>query len=333
MQVPISELKAKMTDILSKRGYAKDDTPFIIDMYLGGEVIGHTTHGLASFPGFVNQDFSGLPEPEVIKDTRALFMIDAKSNSGNIVGRRAADEAIKRAKSEGVGVAIIKNMDVLLRPGGVAQYIAEQGFMGIVMESGGAANIAPPGGYDPVIGTNPIAYGIPMEGAPLVVDMAMSKRAWGNVRLAKKYGKDLPEDTFYNDKGEVTLNPEDAHSVMAAGEHKGFALALLIEILCGSALGMDMMVSSKAQNTFGNKLPERGAYILVTDPSQTSGAGTFVQENTALIKNIKATRAVPGQAIRIPGDSAKSRQATAEAEDSLELPDELWEEIKGLDQA
>jgi L-2-hydroxycarboxylate dehydrogenase (NAD+) len=333
MKVSLPELKAKMTDVLTEKGYAKDDVPFIINMYLGGEVIGHTTHGLASFPGFVNQDFSGLPEPEVIKATHALFMIDAKSNSGNVVARRAADEAIKRAKNEGVGIAIIKNMDVLLRPGGVAQYIAERGLVGVVMESGGAANIAPPGGYDPVIGTNPIAYGIPMEGAPLVVDMAMSKRAYGNVRLAKKFGNDLPEDTFYNDKGEVTLDPEDAHSVMPAGEHKGFALALLIEILCGSALGMDMMVSSKAQNNFGSKLPERGAYILVIDPSQTSGAGTFVKENAALIKNIKATRAVSGQTIRIPGDNASSRQVAAKAEDSLELPDELWEEIKGLDQA
>lgn len=331
MKVPILDITNKMTTVLKAKGHKDDDIPFIVEMYLGGELQGHLTHGLASFPGFVKQDFSGLDEPEVIKDTHALFMIDAKSNSGNMVGRRAADEAIKRAKKEAAGMAIIKNMDVLLRPGAVAKYIAKQGFVAVVIESGGAANIAPPGGYDPVIGTNPIAYGIPASGEPLVVDMAMSKRAWGNVRLAKKYGADLPEDTFYDHKGEIARNPEDAHSVLPSGEHKGFALALLIEVLCGSAVDMDMMINSKAQNNFGSKLPERGGFILAVDPEQTGGSlEQFKKANSELIDKIKATHPLKGQKIRIPGEGAGELQHTRLKDGVIDIPDELWEEIRSL---
>jgi len=330
MKIAVSELTKKMTAVLKAKGIAEADIPFVIDMYLGGELQGHTTHGLASFPDFVKQDFSGSDEPEIIKETHTLFMIDAKSNSGNVIGRRAADEAIKRAQREAIGVAIIKNMDVLLRPGAVAKYIADRGFVALVMENGGAANIAPPGGYDPVIGTNPIAYGIPMNGDPLVVDMAMSKRAWGNVRLAKKYGAHLPADTFYNDKGEITQNPDEAHSVMPSGEYKGFALALFVEILCGSAVGMDMMVDSKAQNTFGAKLPERAMYILVIDPSQTSGNQGFAQRNSDLLARIKTTRPLPSKEIRIPGESGSTSQTGKIQGGSIELPDELWTEINSL---
>lgn len=111
MNVSISELTQKMTSVLKAKGYAEADIPFLIEMYLGGELRGHTSHGLASFPGFAKQDFSQLEEPEVVKETQAFFMLDAKGNPGTLVGKRAADEAIKRAKKQVTGTAMLKNMD------------------------------------------------------------------------------------------------------------------------------------------------------------------------------------------------------------------------------
>jgi L-2-hydroxycarboxylate dehydrogenase (NAD+) len=260
-------------------------------------------------------------------------MIDAKSNPGALVGKRAADEAIKRAKKDVAGIAMIKNMDSWLRPGAIAQYIADQGYFALVMNDGGGTSIAPPGGYDPVLATNPIAYGLPTAEAPLVVDMATSKRAWGQVRLANKYGTDLPADTFYDDQGNVTLDPKVAHSVMPAGEYKGFALALMVEVLCGSLVGMDtMMLDTKnAGSSFGTKLADRGGFILVIDPGQTSDdAATFKHANSDLMERIKATRALPNQEIRIPGEKASIEHAAKVKAGSIDIPDELWEEISKL---
>lgn len=223
-------------------------------------------------------------------------------------------------------------MDSWLRPGAIAQYIADQGYLAFVVNDGGGTSIAPPGGYDPVLATNPIAYGIPTNGSPLVVDMATSKRAWGQVRLANKYGTDLPADTFYNDKGELTLNPKEAHSVLPFGDYKGFAMAMLIEIMCGSLVGMDnmMLETNSAGSNFGVPLQERGGFILVIDPSQTSDLDTFKAANSDLIKKIKATSKLPNQDIRIPGEQAGDLQSVAAQNGSVEIPYELWEEIESL---
>ena len=207
MKIQIAEIQAKMTSLLSAKGYAQADIPFIIEMYLGGELRGHTSHGLASFPGFLERASSGTGEPEVITQTDAFSLIDAKSNPGILIGKRAADEAISRAKRQVTGFSMIKNMDSWLRPGAIAQYIAGLGYLGIVVNSGGGANVAPPGGFDPVAGTNPVAYGIPTEDGALVVDMATAKHAWGEVRLANKYHTELPADTFYDNEGNVTRDP------------------------------------------------------------------------------------------------------------------------------
>lgn len=330
MKVSVKEIHDKMSQVLIAKGYSAEEAEFIIEMYLGGEMRGHTSHGLANFASFASKDHSKLSKPEIIKETESLYMVDAKSNPGVIVGKVAADEAIARAQKQTVGVALIKDMVSWLRPGAIAQYIADKGYLAIVINDGGGTSIAPPGGYDPTLGTNPIAYGIPMAGTSLVVDMATSKRAWGQVRLANRYGTDLPKDTFYNDKGELTLNPQEAHSVLPFGDYKGYALALLIEVLCGSLVGKGMMIASEAGNNFGAKFPDRGGIILVIDPSQTVGLDQFKNQNSELVERIKATHNLSGQEIRIPGEQAGIAQKESFDTDTLELPDELWQEISNL---
>jgi LDH2 family malate/lactate/ureidoglycolate dehydrogenase len=196
MKVSISEVTAKMKSVLQTKGYAEADIPFVINMYLGGELRGHTSHGLASFVSFAQREPEANEDPVVLKETHALFALDAKGANGNVIGKRAADEAVKRAKAEGVGTVFIKDMDSWLRPGAIAEYIAEEGYVAIVTNSGGGTHVSPPGGFDPTLGTNPIAYGIPTAHEPLVVDMATSQHAWGEVRLANKYGTPLPPDSF-----------------------------------------------------------------------------------------------------------------------------------------
>jgi L-2-hydroxycarboxylate dehydrogenase (NAD+) len=329
-KVAISEITDKMHSVLRTKGYAEADIPFIINMYLGGELRGHTSHGLASFVVFAQNEPKTHEEPVILKDTHALLAIDVKGASGNVIGRRAADEAIKRAKQEGVGIAIIKSMDSWLRPGAIAEYVADQDLVAIVINSGRGSAIAPPGGYDPVTGTNPIAYGIPAEAGSLVVDMATSKQAWGQVRLANKYGTDLPANTFYDNEGNVTVDPEKAWSVMPFGEYKGFSLALMIEVLCGSLVGMPMMIQSTAKNSFGGQHPNTNAMIIVIDPAHTTGLAEFKQSNSELVSKIKATRARQGEKVRIPGEQAANNKSSHLKQNFIEIPDEVWEEIVAL---
>jgi L-2-hydroxycarboxylate dehydrogenase (NAD+) len=330
MKISISEVTNKMQSVLKAKGYAEADIPFIINMYLGGELRGHTSHGLASFASFVQSAPEAQEEPVVLKETHALFALDAKGASGNVIGKRVADEAVKRAKTEGVGTVLIKDMDSWLRPGAIAEYIAEQGYVALVMNSGGGTSVAPPGGFDATVGTNPIAYGIPTAGEPLVVDMATAQHAWGQVRLANKYGTPLPPDAFYDDRGNITRDGEEAYSVKSFGGYKGFALAMLVEIMCGSLVGVPMMIESTAGNTFAGKLPRRGATIIALDPANMVDPEEFKKENSELLANIQKSRSLPGEEIRIPGVLAGKLKAASTASDTIDIPDELWEELKDL---
>jgi L-2-hydroxycarboxylate dehydrogenase (NAD+) len=221
-------------------------------------------------------------------------------------------------------------MDSWLRPGAIAEYIAKQGYLAIVMNSGGGTSVAPPGGFDPTLGTNPIAYAIPTTGDPLVVDMATAQHAWGQVRLANKYGTELPPDAFYDDAGNTTRDPKKAYSVKSFGEYKGFALALLVEVLCGSLVGVDMMIESTSGSTFAGKLPQRGAVIMAFDPAAMVDPELFKQQNTELLNNIQNSQPLAGQQIRIPGMHANDLQAERSAVGTIDIPAELWEEIKAL---
>ncbi|HSX05418.1 MAG TPA: Ldh family oxidoreductase [Candidatus Saccharimonadales bacterium] len=330
MKVKVSELKAKMTSVLKAKGYSDEDIPFVINMYLGGELRGHTSHGLSSFAAFAQINPTEQPEPVILRDTHAMLVLDAKGANGNILGKHIADEALKRAKAEGVGTVLVHDLDSWLRPGAIAEYIAQQGYVATVINSGGGTSVAPPGGFDPVIGTNPIAYGIPTNDEPLVVDMATAMHAWGQVRLANKYGTHLPPDAFYDDHGTITRDGKEAYSVKAAGDYKGFALGLLVEVLCGSLVDIPMMLTSTAGSTFNGKIPNRGAVVTVYDPGVMIDPAEFKQRNSKLLADIQNSQALPGETIRIPGVHAGELQAARTKDDSLDIPDELWEEIRGL---
>ncbi len=331
MKVKVSELRKLVTEKLEQKGYTESDIPFIIDMFLGGELRGHVSHGLASLPAFLKKDFAHMTKPGILLKTASSTYIDAQANSGNVIGRELADVAITHAKNELIGFVLIRNMDSWLRPGALAEYIAKQGYIAYVSNSGGEASIAPPGGYDPVAGTNPIAYGIPTETEPLVVDIATSKHAKGQIRLANKYGTKLPEDSFYDDTGTITIEPSKAYSLLSFGEHKGFSLALLGEILCNSLVGMPMMIEGDPSNqSYGGITPKRGAYILVIDPSKTIGLDDFKHSNSQYLERIRATRPRTGEKIRIPGEQAAIKATAAITNDILEIPDELWDELQLL---
>ncbi|MCL2037389.1 Ldh family oxidoreductase [Candidatus Saccharibacteria bacterium] len=333
MKVKVSEITNLMEQVLRRAKYNDDQIPFIIDMYLGGEMRGHVTHGLANFGSFLKHDYSKLPKPEVIAATEACYFIDAKSNPGVLIGQSIADEAIKRARKQIVGFALVKNLDSWLRPGAIAEYIANQGFIAYVVNSGGGSVVAPPGGFDRATGTNPIAYGLPTGDGALVVDIATSKRAWGTVRLANKFDTELPENSFYDSSGQITTNPKEAYSVLPFGDHKGFSLAFFNEIMAGALLGMPMMILSDTGSHFGDKFSDRGAYILVVDPEKTVGLDNFKLQVDSYINKIENTRPLDGQTIRIPGRQAMKKVTDAVENDEMEIPDELWSELQQLENA
>jgi len=330
--IELAVIRNTILSLLEAKGFNRHDADSIVEVYLGGELRGHKTHGLAPFPGFLRQDFSACKLPEVILDTPAMYFVEANENCGITLGRSAADIAIAKAKTGGCSTAIIRNMFDWVRPGAIAEYIANQDMIGIVTNDGSGRSIAPPGGVDPTLGTNPIAYGLPTEKEPLVVELATAKKAWGNVRVANKFGTDLPEKTFLTKDGNFAKDPKDVHSVLSFGEHKGFSLALLIEIMNGAMVGHNMMADSNA-SSYSGEWPTNSGTIMVYNPALFTDLDTYKEETTKALDFIKSGSTMPGVEIRIPGENASRKKARALQRGSIDVDNSVWNEILAFKKA
>jgi L-2-hydroxycarboxylate dehydrogenase (NAD+) len=156
VKIRISEIKKTLERVLIKHGIPKEEAKIIADEYLEGELQGKLSHGLMAFPSVIKKISRKREKIKIIKKTNALIFVDANFNFGAVVGKLAVKKAIKMARKEGVALVVIKNLTTWLRPGTIARWIAEKDFIGLVANNGGRPMVAPPGGYEPVIATNPI---------------------------------------------------------------------------------------------------------------------------------------------------------------------------------
>jgi L-2-hydroxycarboxylate dehydrogenase (NAD+) len=326
MKVKITEIRKALEGALIRHGTPKEEAKIIADEYLEGELQGKTSHGLMAFPSLIKKLTGKRKKIKIFKKTNALVFLDANENIGAFVGEKAADLAIKMARKEGLALILIKNMTTWLRPGTIAKKIADRDYIALVVNNGGKPMIAPPGGYEPVIGTNPIGIGIPTAKEPFLADMATSVRAWGEVRKAEKTGKDLPKNSYYDNQGRFAVKAQDAYSALPSGGYKGFALGFLIEILTGSLVGQ-LMGPQQMKGDY--RILTRGGFILVIDPRKITRLGEFKKANTNLVKEVKKSKKLKGvKEILIPGERAMKTRKENIKRGSLEVDDKLWAEIK-----
>lgn len=327
MKVRIKEVEKTLLAIVKIHGIPTKEANILIAQYLEGELMGKKSHGLAAFPALATKLNIKRKSPVTLKETSTSIYIDAKLNFGLVVGINAAEKLFKKARKNGMASAFIKNMSTWLRPGTIAKFIAEKDMIGIVINTGGVPMVAPPGGFEPVIGTNPIAFGIPTNSEPLVSDMATSIRAWGEVREAARLKQYIPDESYFDNQGNFTTHPEKAYSARAMGDYKGFAIGLFIEIMAGAFTGMAI----GQQNATGDyrTLP-RGGIIIVFDPEFTVGKEVFLNSVKKLMTDIKKSKPRSGNSISLPGEKSSSVMKQNIKKGYLEVDDTLWNEIKNL---
>jgi LDH2 family malate/lactate/ureidoglycolate dehydrogenase len=328
MKIKIEEMKQKCEDILVKRGISKKDAKIIVDEYIENELQEKLSHGLIAFPSLIER--FNIPEEKwsIEKETHSTVFIDGKYNFGQIVGRAAVETICKKAEKEGVGLAEISNILPFLRPGTFAKMIADRDMIGIVVNNGGREMMVAEGGIDPVLATNPIGVGIPAKEEPIVFDMATSKHAWGEIKVAKILGRFLSDKTFLDKDGNFTMNPDEAYAVVPMGGYKGYALGLLIEILTGSLVNMPMGIRGKREDY---RRSERGAVFIAINPSFFMNLEEFKKRNSELIKQIKSSRKADGvNEILIPGEMSRRKRLENLRKGYIEVSEKVIENINKL---
>ncbi|HBU06480.1 MAG TPA: hypothetical protein DEB09_00175 [Candidatus Magasanikbacteria bacterium] len=307
MRVKINEIRKKCEQILIKSGVSSKATKIIFSDYLEGELLNKKSHGLSAFVNGVYDierilESSKTEKIKITKDDAVFTLIDGQGQAGQLVAEMARKILIKKAKKFGIAMVGTYNTRAILRPGSQAEALAKHDLIALIFHNGGGPLVAPYGGIDPIISTDPIGFAVPTTGLPIVADMATSVRAYREIQLAKLLNKKLPNDAFINKKGEVTLNPDDAFAALPFGGYKGFALGILFEILTGPLVNSGFGLKNNSKD---GKWKYRGALYLAIDPSKFVNLNKFKRENTALIKELKNSKKMAKyQEILIPGERA-----------------------------
>ena len=228
---------ALVKEILKKLGASEEDQELVAEATIDADLKGFTSHGLGRFPQYLISIEAGTINLKdnitIEKETPAIALINGNSGFGQAVSYKAMQIAIKKAKEVGIACVGVHNSNHFGVTGFYSDLALRENCIGLVLANTDPA-IAPLGGKEPLIGTNPVALGIPSK-TYITVDMATSVTARGKIIESKRKGLDLPDGWALDKYGNPTNDPEAAleGSILPFGGFKGYALSALIEILTG----------------------------------------------------------------------------------------------------
>jgi len=307
MAVPVNILKSGVEDILKYLGEAPENAVKIAEILVRADMRGVSTHGtylLTVISMRVKNGQLKLPTiPKVISDSGATAVMDGMDGIGMVAGSMAIELAIEKAKQYGVGIVLICNTNNLGSLACYTQKAAEQGMVAI-MSCNAAPAMAPWGGAEKFMGTNPIAISIPAEGVGFTADMATSVVARGKIRKAARQGVDIPDNWALDANGVPTTDPNKAlkGTLLPVGGPKGSALALTVDIISGLLAGSGYGPLLKSFHVLEG--PTRvGASCIVIDVSRFMPLGRFKELMVEYSDSIKSLKKAEGFGeILMPGE-------------------------------
>ena len=297
---------------------------------VAAETDGLKGHGLSRVASYASQakvgKVDGNATPAVEQRRPGAAMIDAK----NGFAYPALDAAVallpKLARANGIASVGIRRSHHCGAAGHPVERLAEQGFVALMFANTPAA-MAPWGGAKPVFGTNPIAFACPLPGrAPVVVDLALSKIARGNILAAKQKGERIPEGWALDASGTPTTDPDAAlgGTMVPLGDAKGTALALMVELVAAGLTGANYAAEASSFLDAEGPPPGTGQLIITLDPAAFGGTAERFGALIAAIETQAGARA--------PGSRRLALRRKA-AREGLVVSDALLKEIASLSDA
>jgi (2R)-3-sulfolactate dehydrogenase (NADP+) len=293
---------------------------------IDAELEGQGSHGLIRLPFLLRRLRDGYidatPRMELSGTGGAALLLDAGNGLGPVAGARAVDLAGERARERGLGLVAVRRSNHLGALGFYLHRCTDRGLVGMAMSNTPPA-IAPPGASVPYLGTNPIAAGFPTSGEPVLVDMATSQVARGRILKAARSGEAIPEGWALDSEGAPTSDPDAAlaGSLIGLGGEKGFALALMVEMLTGALAGSAIGPDVGGTYAASDRPSDVGHCFVAIDPGAI--APGFVERADRIVADL---RQLGGRA---PGDRRHAERARRLSE-GIDLPDSLVAEIAAL---
>lgn len=316
----IDELNSLLVKVLSSKYYSKEEAEKIAEVFIYAELSGKNTQGIMKLFGtepaqHVRPEYSA----KIIKQTKISALIDGGRAAGPLSAQFSTDKAIDIVKEN--GFAIVGMNNTVTSVGAIGYYarkIAKENFIGIVMANC-SRSVAPIGGLEKMLGTNPIAFGFPTNEHPIVFDMATSAITWYGLVRAKALGQKIPDNVAIDREGNITTDPSD---VIAGGailpfdhSYKGFGLGMAVELLTGVLSGASFVFDR------GDESDDWGTTFIAFSPDLLIGTELFKQRSSELVKKVKSKKTKDGSTVHLPGYDTEFKIKKMLDDNEIEIED------------
>ncbi|MBM3537449.1 MAG: malate/lactate/ureidoglycolate dehydrogenase [Alphaproteobacteria bacterium] len=316
-------------------GSSADEAGKIATQLIEANLRGHDSHGVGMIPYYIANARARTLTPNgratVVSETDVITVLDGGFGYGQVIGEQVMEIGIAKAKVKGVALIALRNSHHLGRIGGWAEQCAAAGMASIhyVSTVGSGPAVAPFGGTDARFGTNPFCCGVPVEGnEPIILDMATSRLPIGKIRVAHNKGEAIVEGALLDANGAPTTDPgvffrQPRGTLLPFGEHKGYALALVVELFAGALTGGLLAYR-------GEDIPKcivNNMLSVIIDPKALGEARQYYEAVRAMTEFVKASP--PGKGtdrVMVPGDPERRSRAKRLA-DGIPIDAETWREI------
>ena len=333
------ELTAICLNVFQRLNISEAEAEVVTRSMVDANRVGHDSHGVIHLPKYVRELEAGLIEPgapiETLHESASIAVLDGNWGFGPVIATRAVEVAIQKAKQTDVSSVAVSRCNEVGRLGGYACLAADAEMIALLManDHGGGTCVAPHGGIEGRLSTNPIACAVPIEGQdPIILDMSTSVVASGKIRAKQHQNEVLPHGWLIDAEGKSTTNADDFYGVPpaallpfggAVSAHKGFGLSVIVDILSGALTGAGCSQGEDAR--VGN-----GLFVLVINVASFRGFPGFSAEIERFIEYLKSAKRAAGvDAIRMPGERGWEEQRRRERE-GIPIDAETWTQIQSL---
>jgi LDH2 family malate/lactate/ureidoglycolate dehydrogenase len=297
------KLRRFVSASLEKLGVPKDDADIGANVLVQADLRGVDTHGVIRFSPHAwyvkwlrEGSMTARPNIRIVSETASSALLDGDRGMGMVIGHRAMELAIRKAKESGIGMVAVRNS----RHYGMSAYYSMMALahdmIGIAMTNA-SRQVVPTFGREARFGTNPMCFAVPADKElPFVLDMATTTAAAGKLELAARQGKPIPQGWGLNEQAQGTDDPRVAQKARKllplggsreGGSHKGYGLAILVEILCGVLTGTLTALNADQD--------PRGHFFGAIRIDTFRPIEEFKRDMDRLIRELKSTPPIEGQ--------------------------------------
>lgn len=275
-----------------KMGVPEADAATIVNALVRTSLWGIDSHGIARITHYLGRFENGTinktPALELNKTAAATGQLDGDDGHGIVIMTAATNHAIALAREAGTGVVGVSNSSHCGAIGLYTRQVTEAGMVGIAFTHADAL-VVPHGGNKPFFGTNPISIAFPTENndEPICLDMATSIVPWNYVMNARREKKKVPLGLAVDKDGNDCENADDIVAVKPMAEHKGYALAFMVDMLCGPLNGMNYGPNMTSMYKDLHKKRKLGSLVIAIDPERFGGRGVIRTVGTAIINQVR----------------------------------------------